>query len=117
MKKIISSACLLISSIFFAGAQSTGSSATLTLTQAIDYAYNHQSAYLNAVLDEQISAAHVKEIVGIGLPQVSGSFDIKDFVEIPTSFIPAEFFGGESGEFIPVKFGTRYQATAGISAS
>jgi len=117
MKKIISSACLLFTTTFFAGAQSTGSSASLTLSQAIDYAYNHQSAYLNAVLDEQISAAHVKEIVGIGLPQVSGSFDVKDFIEIPTSFIPAEFFGGESGKFIPVKFGTRYQASAGISAS
>lgn len=117
MKKIISSTCLLLTTAFFAGAQSTGSSASLTLQQAIEYAYNHQSAYLNAVLDEQISAAHVKEIVGIGLPQVSGSFDVKDFVEIPTSFIPAEFFGGESGDFIPVKFGTRYQASAGISAS
>lgn len=116
MKKIIFSFCLLLTSII-AGAQNTASSTTLSLTQAIDYAYNHQSAYLNAVLDEQISTAHVKEIVGIGLPQVSGSFDVKDFVEIPTSFIPAEFFGGRPGEFIPVKFGTRYQAAAGISAS
>jgi outer membrane protein len=117
MKKIIFSVCLLFSTIFFAGAQSTGSQASFSLQQAIEYAYAHQSAYLNALLDEQISAAHVKEIVGIGLPQISGSFDLKDFVEIPTSFIPAEFFGGESGDFIPVKFGTRYQASAGISAS
>ena len=117
MKKIIFSACLLFNVAFFAGAQSTETSSSLTLQQAIEYAYTHQSAYLNAVLDEQISAAHVKEIVGIGLPQVSGSFDVKDFVEIPTSFIPGEFFGGESGTFIPVKFGTRYQASAGINAS
>lgn len=117
MKKIIFAACLFSSTTFFAGAQSTGNSSSLTLQQAIDYAIQHQSAYLTAVLDEQISVAHVKEIVGIGLPQVSGSFDVKDFVEIPTSFIPAEFFGGESGKFIPVKFGTRYQAAAGISAS
>ncbi len=117
MKKIIFSAFLLFTTSFFTVAQQSGSTTTLTLQQAIEYAYTHQSAYLSAVLDEQISAARVKEIVGIGLPQVSGSFDVKDFVEIPTSFIPAEFFGGKSGEFIPVKFGTRYQAAAGISAS
>jgi outer membrane protein len=117
MKKIIFSACLLFTTGFFAGAQTTGNPSSLTLQQAIEYAYNHQSAYLNAVLEEQISSARVKEIVGIGLPQLSASFDVKDFIEIPTSFIPAEFFGGESGDFIPVKFGTRYQASAGISAS
>lgn len=117
MKKLFCAAAVILTTGFFAGAQSTGGASSFTLQQAIDYAYGHQSAYLNAVLEEQISDAHVKEIVGLGLPQISASFDVKDFVEIPTSFIPAEFFGGESGEFIPVKFGTRYQAAAGVSAS
>jgi outer membrane protein TolC len=43
--------------------------------------------------------------------------DFKDFIEIPTTLIPAEFTGdGDPGTFFPVKFGTRYQATAGVSA-
>src|SRR5215203_3922673 len=109
MKKIIFPILLLFTFFLSAGAQTTGTT-SLTLQQAIEYAYTHQSAYLNAVLEEQISNAQVKEIVGIGLPQVTGKLDLKDFIEIPTSFIPAEFFGGESGQFIPVKFGTRYQA-------
>jgi outer membrane protein TolC len=117
MKKTICNAFFLLSIISGVVAQNPSTPATLSLQQAIDYAYTHQSAHLNTVLDEQISAARVREIVGIGLPQISGSFDVKDFVEIPTSFIPAEFFDGESGDFIPVKFGTRYQASAGINAS
>ena len=42
---------------------------------------------------------------------------LKDYIAIPTSLLPAEFFGGPAGTFIPVKFGTKYNATAGLSAS
>ena len=117
MKRIIFVSLLLFNNFFHAGAQSTGTTTPLSLQQAIDYAYSHQSAYLNAILDEQISQARVQEIVGIGLPQISGKIDVKNFVEIPTSFIPAEFFGGPPGEFVPVQFGTPFQAEAGLSAS
>jgi len=119
MKKIIFLVILFFNIIFFAGAQSTDTTSTtsFSLPQAIDYAFSHQSSYLTAVLDEQISHAKVQEIIGIGLPQISGKIDVKNYPEIPTSFIPAEFFGGSAGEFVPVKFGTPYQAEAGFSAS
>jgi outer membrane protein len=119
MKKIIFLSLLLFNVIFFAGAQSTTSTTTtpLSLQQAIDYAYAHQNSFLSAQLDEEISKAKVQEIIGIGLPQVSGKVDVKNFVEIPTSFIPAEFFGGTPGEFVPVQFGTPWQAEAGVSVS
>lgn len=69
------------------------------------------------MLDEQLAQNKVKEVLGIGLPQVSGSFDVKDFIEIPTSLIPAEFFGGPPGTYLGVKFGTQYNASAAINAS
>src|SRR5678815_77930 len=105
MKKIIVLSLLIFRSIFFAGAESKETTTPLSLQQAIDYAYAHQTSYLNAKLDEEISHAKVQEIVGIGLPQISGKIDVKNFIEIPTSFIPAEFFGGAPGEFVPVQFG------------
>jgi outer membrane protein len=71
----------------------------------------------NAMIDESIAQKKVNEIMGAGLPQINSSFDFKNFVEIPTSFIPAEPFGGPSGTFFPVKFGTEYQSTAGLDAS
>ena len=116
MKRIIFLSPLLFNIIFLASAQTT-TTTPLSLQQAIDYAYAHQNAYLSATLDEEISRAKVQEIVGYGLPQVSGKVDVKNFVKIPTSFIPAEFFGGEPGKFVPVQFGTPWQAEAGISAS
>lgn len=91
--------------------------AVLSLQQAIDYALQNQLLLKNALLDEQIAKQKVNEVTGLGLPQINSSFDVKDFLEIPVSLIPAEFFGGPPGTFAPVKFGTKYQATAGLDAT
>ncbi len=88
-----------------------------TLQQAIEFAYQNQANVKNAMLDEQIAKQRVNEITGAGTPQISGSFEINDYIELPTSFIPAEFFGGEPGTFAAIKFGQPYTATAGITAS
>jgi len=92
-------------------------SSTFTLKQAQDFARKMNYEAMNAELDIDIASARKKEVTGIGLPQLSGSFDVKNFIEIPTSLIPAQFFGGKEGDFIAVKFGTQYQATAGLSLS
>jgi outer membrane protein len=57
-----------------------------------------------------------KETVGGGLPQVnfSGSWD--DFLHLPTSLIPGEFFG-RPGEMIPVQFGTNFNISGALDAS
>ncbi len=91
--------------------------ANFSLQQSIDFAMQNQTNVKNAVIDEAIAKNKVNEIIGMGLPQINSSFDVKDFVEIPTSLIPAEFFGGPKGSFASVKFGTQYQATAGLDAS
>ncbi len=90
---------------------------SFTLKEAQDYATKNNVNNMNASLDDAIARNYNKEIRGIGFPQINGSFDVKDFVEIPTSLIPAQFFGGPEGSYAPVKFGTQYNATAGISAS
>ncbi|MFM7727613.1 MAG: TolC family protein, partial [Flavobacteriales bacterium] len=98
-------------------ASESDSTSRLSAREAIDYALAHHKDIANANLDAKISDAQVKEIIGIGLPQLNGSVDIKDFFELPTNLIPGEFFGGAPWSFIPVKFGTQWQSTAGITAS
>ncbi|MCU0432147.1 MAG: TolC family protein [Bacteroidia bacterium] len=95
--------------------QPSGQSYSFSLQQAVDFAMSNQNTVRNAQLDEKAAAYKVKEIVGIGLPQVSGSFQFQDFVELPTSLLPAEIFGGPAGTFIPVQFGVKYNATAAFS--
>lgn len=86
------------------------------LDQSIEYAYGHQTALLNAALDQKIADAKVKETIGIGLPQINGTADFRDFLKIPTSLLPGEFFN-KPGTFIPVKFGVKYNSSLGASIS
>jgi outer membrane protein TolC len=84
----------------------------LTLEQAIEYALQHNYDLKNAKADAEIANRQVWEITATGLPQVSGSVGYQYFLDIPTSLIPAEFFGGEPGEFSEIQFGTEQNLTA-----
>lgn len=88
-----------------------------SLQQAVEYAVKNSPGYLNAELDQKSAEYRRKEIAGVGLPQISASIDVKDYLELPTSLLPGEFFGAPPGTFIPVKFGTKYNSTAGFTAS
>ena len=101
----------------FAQTKDSNTSYSFSLRQAVDYAVQNQKDVKNAIIDEQIAQKKVNEIMGIGLPQINASFDLKEFIELPTQLIPAEFFGGPPGSFAAVKFGTKYNATAGLDAS
>ena len=47
------------------------------------------------------------ETISRGLPQINSYFDFNNRLKDPISLIPAEFFGGEKGEFAEVSFGTK----------
>nr|WP_121273425.1 TolC family protein [Pedobacter schmidteae] len=105
---------LLLAGATMAKAQPADSlSYRLSLKAAIDYALTHQSAVLNAMVDEEMARNKVKETIGIGLPQVSTTFNFQDYLKVPTSLLPGEFFG-QPGTQIPVKFGVKFNSSAGI---
>ncbi|MCW3078098.1 MAG: Transporter [Bacteroidetes bacterium] len=88
-----------------------------SLQQAVEYAVKNSPNYLNAELDQKSAEYRRKEVAGLGLPQITGSIDVKDYIELPTSLLPGQFFGAPAGTYIPVKFGTKYNGTAGLNAS
>ena len=92
-------------------------SANYSLQQSIDYAIKNSPNYLNSELDLKNAEYRRKEITGLGLPQVTGSVDLKNYLELPTQLLPGQFFGAPAGTYIPVRFGTKYNSTAGINAS
>lgn len=72
-----------------------------TLEQCIEYALSNGISAQNSVIDEQIAQARVKEIVGLGLPQVSGSASVthnqklqRFFGMYPGDDAEFSFFGG-----------------------
>ncbi|MEO5645729.1 MAG: TolC family protein [Bacteroidia bacterium] len=90
---------------------------SFSLQQSVDFALQHNTSVQNVLLDQVSADSKVKEVIGAGLPQINGSVEVQDFLKIPTSLIPGEFFGGQPGTYIPVQFGTKYNATVGVSAT
>ena len=106
----------IISNSFFAQTKDS-TVLSFSIQQAIDYAMKNQYNVQNAIIDQELAAQKVKEITGLGLPQINASADFKDFLNIPTSLIPAAAFGGPPGVFTAAKFGTQYQTVVGFDAS
>nr|WP_294943120.1 TolC family protein [uncultured Mucilaginibacter sp.] len=90
---------------------------SFTITDAVNYAYEHRDSIVNAALDVKSADYRVKEIIGQGFPQIDGTASIQDYLKIPTTLLPGEVFGAPAGTFIPVKFGVKYSSNLGINAS
>lgn len=88
-----------------------------SLQEAMEYGVKNNAQILSAELDVQDAQITVNNRIASGLPQIDAKLDYQNFFKLPTSLIPAEFFGGEAGEFIPVQFGTEQNMTAQVSAS
>lgn len=67
---------------------------SFTLDQCISYAIENAMAMKNAVLDERIASARVKETVGIGLPQISGDVSVIHNQKLPRFFTTYDPNGG-----------------------
>lgn len=87
-------------------------SISLSLEQAIDFSLKNSYASINANRD--IDAAKLKkwETTTMGLPQISAAIDYQNWLKQQVSLIPAELFGGVSGEFAEVAFGTKHNMNA-----
>jgi outer membrane protein len=68
-------------------------------------------------MDVETSRIQLKEMIANTLPQIDASGNFNDNLKLMTTLIPAEIFGGQAGEFYPVKFGTKYNSGASAQAS
>jgi len=125
MKKYLSLNMLLLLLAFYTQAQGL---TTFSLEEARQYALENSPLYKNAIIDERIATAKVKETVGIGLPQINGSVQLNHnerlrrafFAVGPNNPITAgnpEFDALPDGSVIAVEnfFQLRSSADAGIS--
>lgn len=95
MKRVFQLLLIFLTTPFLAAAQNTGGS-SLTLEQCIDYALENSINIKNAVLDEEIADARVKETRGIGLPQIDASVGLLHNQKLPRFFM--QYFTPEPGE-------------------
>jgi outer membrane protein len=109
--------CIALSSYAQKATPPANQTYNFSLQDCINYAYQHQDSVVNAGLDVKSADYHVKETIGQGLPQVSGTAGFQDYLKVPTTLLPGQFFGQPAGTFIPVKFGVKYQSNLGVNAS
>lgn len=105
-----------------------------SLNEALEYAKIHNYDYINAQTDIEIAEERVWENTALGLPQIDGSISNENYIDIPVTMMPDfiapvvyginEYgFGLEpivplpEGALLPVSFGQKYNASAGISVN
>jgi outer membrane protein TolC len=97
--------------------QGQGTELKLSLKEAQAYAIEHNKMVISSKMDVAASRIALKEMITNTLPQITASGNFNDNLKLMTTLIPAEFFGGVAGEFIPVKFGTQFNSGASAQAS
>ncbi len=83
-----------------------------SLTEALDFALEHNAQMINADRDVQAAYAQKWSTIAIGLPQISASGSYQNQLKRPVSLLPGEFFGGEPGTYVPITFGQKQQMSA-----
>lgn len=83
-----------------------------SLQEAIDYALENNRTSKNAQRDIEAAKQQKWETTATGLPQIDATIDYQNFLKQQVSLIPAEFFGGNPGEFSELTFGTKQSMSA-----
>ena len=88
-----------------------------SVKQTVDYGLKNSVQVKNALVDIKIQKQTNREITSAAFPQLNAGINFTDYLDIPTSLIPAEFFGGPAGTYQPVQFGTKYNAAGSVDIS
>jgi len=113
MKKIT----LLFIGILISITVNAQESISLSLEQAINYALKNSYAAINATRDIDAAKKKKWETTTMGLPQIDAKIDYKQWLKEQLILIPAEFIGGNPGEFTEVSFVTKHNMNASATLS
>ena len=109
---------ILFALSFFLGLQSVFAQTLLdsvSLEEALAFGEQNNRTIQNANLEVQKAYKDKWSTIANGLPQISANANYQNFIELPTSLIPAQFFGGNEGDFAEVQFGTPQTMDAGVT--
>lgn len=81
-----------------------------SLSEAVEWGMNYNRTLKRATIEVQKAHKEKWKTLSIGFPQIQANLAYQNNIEQPVSLIPAQFFGGEEGEFAEVVFGTQQTA-------
>ena len=90
---------------------------SFTLNEAVEFGLINNSVAKKATNDVKIANAKKWETIATGLPQINSLIEYNNNIKQPVSLVPAEFFGGNSGEFAELSFGTKQTIDGSVTLS
>lgn len=108
---------LILILVFACLASHSWSQGGYTLKQAQEYAIKNAFSVKSTQYDALVAKLTSDALLGTGLPQVNASMQYNNYIDLPTSLVPAQFFGGRPGEYAKLRFGVPQNMTAGVSAT
>ena len=115
MKQFFIFCAILILTINAEAQNKTKQVYAFSLEECVTFAKNNNVQVKNSLLAIDAQIQTNREIGAAAFPTIGTNAGVNDFIKIPTSLLPAQIFGGAAGTYIPVQFGTKYNANYGIN--
>lgn len=117
MKRIIMSASsLLILGLTLFSHQGHAQQVEIrSFEEAMDLAQKQNHDFQTRTLEVEKAALELKQAKSHYLPSITGSFSGQRNIDLATTPLPAEIFGGEPGQTVDAQFGQEYNYNAGIT--
>ena len=115
MKQFFIFCAILIISVNAEAQNKTKQVYAFSLEECVTFAKNNNVQVKNSLLAIEAQIQTNREIGAAAFPTIGTNAGVNDFIKIPTSLLPAQIFGGAAGTYIPVQFGTKYNANYGIN--
>lgn len=86
-----------------------------SLEECVAFAQKNNVQVKNSLLQIEAQIQTNREIGAAALPTINSNIGGTDYTKIPTSLLPGQFFGQPAGTYIPVQFGTKFNANYGMN--
>ncbi len=96
------------------GANQVSAQQSLTLRDALHYALNNSEALQKARLEIEGGRHKVSEVRASALPQIDATSTLTNNPLVQQFVLPAEFMGGQPGEFIAIRAGQTWNAMSQV---
>jgi outer membrane protein TolC len=88
---------------------------SFSLQECVAFAQKNNVQVKNALLAIEAQLQTNREIGAAAFPTINTNVGGTDYTKIPTSLLPGQIFGQPAGTFIPVQFGTKFNANYGAN--
>ncbi len=87
-------------------------SQALNADDLFNYAKNNSPSLKNSTLDVELAKQQIKQTIASGLPKFNGGIGFQNYIDIPTTVVPATAFdpGANENDLLGLQFGTDYNA-------